>query len=88
MKQLPQKTSLSDKSRYNDQESTDSKMLFENLEWLTTKEAAYYLRRSVNAIHILVSRGKIRSRKFQRRLYFKKNELDYLIETSSAMGGF
>lgn len=66
--------------------------LFENkLEWLSTAEAATYLRKvspkgipSVNAIHKLVSQGKVRRRKFSGRLYFKRKELDYLIETSEA----
>lgn len=64
-------------------------LLFENSEWLTTAEAATYLRKfcpsgvpSVNAIHKLVSRGTIRRRKFAGRLYFKRKELDYLIECS------
>jgi excisionase family DNA binding protein len=64
-----------------------SSMLFNNLIWLTTKEAAVYLRRSVNSIHTLVSRRKLRARKFSNRLYFKKKELDYLIETSQHKGG-
>ena len=64
-----------------------SALLFNNLIWLTTKEAAVYLRRSVNAIHTLVSRRKLRARKFSNRLYFKKEELDYLIETSQLKGG-
>lgn len=76
------------KKEYNQDERSNAQPLFENLEWLTTKETAFYLRRTVNAIHILVSRGKIRTRKFQRRLYFKKSELEYLIETSSSLGGF
>ena len=57
-------------------------LLFNNLIWLTTKEAAVYLRRSVDAIHTLVSRRQLRARKFRNRLYFKREELDYLIETS------
>ena len=56
--------------------------LFENLIWLTTKDAAEYLGKTVNAIHLLVARKKIRARKFRNRLYFKRTELDYLIETS------
>lgn len=63
-----------------------SAMLFDNLIWLTTKETAVYLRKSVNAIHTLVSRRKLRARKFSNRLYFKKEELDYLIETSQFKG--
>jgi hypothetical protein len=61
-------------------------MLFDNLYWLTTKETAVYLRRSVNAIHTLVSRKYLRPRKFANRLYFKKDELDYLLETSIKRG--
>jgi hypothetical protein len=71
------------------QPAKDSGQLFENLEWLTTKEVAIYLRKisdfgdpSTNAIHKLVSKGKVRRRKFAGRLYFKKRELDYLVESS------
>lgn len=62
-------------------------LLFENLIWLTTKEAAVYLRKSVNAIHLLVNRKQLRARKFNNRLYFKKKELDYVLETSQSSGG-
>ena len=64
-----------------------SPTLFDNLIWLTTKEAATYLRKSVNAIHVLVYRGQIKARKFSNKLYFKKDELDYLLETSRHKGG-
>lgn len=63
-------------------------LFFENLVWLTTEEAARYLRKSTNAIRILVHKKILRARKFQRRLYFKKSELDELIETSQPLGGF
>lgn len=63
-------------------DSTESDLFFNNLIWLTTKETAVYLRKSVNAIHTLVSRKYLMPRKFARRLYFKKEELDYLLETS------
>lgn len=63
-------------------------MFFNNLVWLTTKEAALYLRKSVNSIHLLVSRRQLRARKFRNRLYFKKVELEHLIETSKFTGGF
>ncbi len=61
--------------------------IFENLTWLTTKETAFYLRKTVNAIHILVNRRKLKARKFGNRLYFKKSELNFLIETSFLKGG-
>ena len=72
---------------YHIEEEKKPQMLFNNLIWLTTKEAAAYLRKSVNAIHTLVSRKRIRARKFTNRLYFKKDELDFLIETSQFKGG-
>ncbi|MBT3586699.1 MAG: helix-turn-helix domain-containing protein [Halobacteriovoraceae bacterium] len=62
--------------------NTQDNLLFHNLIWLTTKEAAIYLRKSVCAVHHLVSKGKIKSRKFANRLYFKREELDYLIDSS------
>ena len=61
----------------------DSDLLFDNLVWLTTEEAAQYLRKSANAVRILVHRGILRARKFRRRLYFRKDELCALIETSA-----
>ena len=68
-----------------------SNLFFENLEWLSTAEAAVYLRKfspnglpSVNAVHKLVSQGKIKRRKFSGKLFFKRKELAYLIECSQA----
>lgn len=60
---------------------------FENLHWLTTEEAAQYLRKSVNAIRILVCKKILRARKFRRRLYFRKCELDAAIEASALERG-
>ena len=54
----------------------------DSLAWLDTKEAAKYLRKSSNAIRIMVFRGYIRPRKFRRRLYFRRLELDQLLESS------
>ncbi len=71
----------------SDKMKKTSELIFDNLIWLTTKEAAVYLRKSVNSIHTLVSRKKLRARKFSNRLYFNKKELDYLIETSQLRGG-
>ena len=72
---------------YSSNETLRVSLLFDNLIWLTTREAAVYLRKSVNAIHLLVNRRQIKARKFQNRLYFKKKELDYLLETSNISGG-
>lgn len=61
--------------------------LFENSTWLTTIEAAIYLRKftqegkpSVGAIRTAVCRGQIKVRKWRRRLYFNKAELDLMLE--------
>lgn len=62
-----------------DQESFDPTL--ERLTWLTTKEAAFYLRKTANALQIMVNRGYIRPRRFRRRLYFRKIELDRLLES-------
>ena len=59
-----------------------SELIFENLEWLTTAEAAHYLRKSKDAIRQMVCRGQLRARKFHRRLYFRKVELDQTLDIS------
>ncbi len=60
--------------------------LFENLVWMTSEEAARYLRKTVGALRTAVCRGQIRARKWRRRLYFKKFELDVLLESSLNKG--
>jgi len=59
-----------------------SPALFENLIWLTTEEAARLLRKSSHALRQLVYKGKVCPRKFAGRLYFKRTELNELIDTS------
>lgn len=56
--------------------------IFDNLIWMTSAEAAIYLRKSVGAIRTAVSRGQLSCHKWRRRLYFKKSELDRLLENS------
>ncbi len=62
-------------------------VFFENLEWMTSREAAQYLRKSAGALRVMVCRGQIPTRKFFCRLYFRKTELDCLLESSSQKGG-
>lgn len=62
--------------------SNDSAVLFNNRIWLSTDEAAQYLGKTKNAIWILLCRGLLIKRKWRRRLYFKRAELDRLLETS------
>lgn len=69
-------------SRYNLGEHDYAHPLFDNLIWLTTEEAACYIRKTSNALRIAVFKGHIHARKFRRRLYFRKDELDALIDTS------
>lgn len=68
--------------------STDqhSENNFDRMVWMTTKEAAQYLRKTELALRAMLHRGYIRPRKFHRRLYFKRAELDRVLETSHAMG--
>lgn len=54
----------------------------ERLEWLNSEEAARYLRKTLNALHIMVRRGYVKPRKFRRRLYFRRIELERLLESS------
>ena len=67
-------------------EENSSALLFDNLVWMTSEEAATYLRKSVGAIHTAVNRGQLHARKWRRRLYFKKSELDRLLENSQQIG--
>ncbi len=56
--------------------------LFDNLIWVTTEEAAEFLRKSSHALRQMVYAGKLRPRKVHGRLYFKKGDLEALIESS------
>lgn len=75
-------TDLMNGIEYNGKEQQRAQMIFENSIWLSTEEAARFLRRSSHALRQLVYKGKIVSRKFAGRLYFKRNELNELIDTS------
>ena len=66
---------------------TPENVIFDNLVWLNSAEAALYLRRSVDAIRIAVGRGQLKAHKWRRRLMFKKSDLERLMETSPTKGG-
>ena len=55
--------------------------IFDNLKWITVKEAAFYLRRSTGAVKNLIYRGKIRVRKWAGRVYINRKELDSAIQS-------
>ncbi|MGE4234145.1 MAG: helix-turn-helix domain-containing protein [Bacteriovoracia bacterium] len=61
-------------------------LFFDNLVWMSSADAAQYLRKTVGALRVMVCRGQIQARKFRRRLYFKKIELDRLLENSELKG--
>ncbi len=62
-------------------------VIFDNLVWMTSAEAAQYLRKSVGALRTAVCRKQITARKWRRRLYFKRLELDRLLDSSEWKGG-
>ena len=55
----------------------------ENVRWLTTSEAARYLRVSISSIKMMIYRGQIRVHKLGKRNRFLADELDRLITPSS-----
>lgn len=55
---------------------------FDNLTWLDCSEVVMYLRKTANAVSIMVHKGYLKPRKFRRRLYFRRLELDRLLESS------
>jgi len=61
--------------------------LFENLTWLTSSEAAFYLRLpSVGALRVLVFKRRLPFYRMGRNLRFKKAELDRLLDHSKNGG--
>jgi excisionase family DNA binding protein len=69
-------------SRAVEDSSESSTLLFNNLIWLTTEEAARFLRKSNHALRQMLYKDRISARKLHGRLYFKKSELHELIDTS------
>lgn len=70
------------------QDGLEDGLFFDNLVWLNSEEAARYLRKTVAAIRTAVCRGQIKARKWRRRLYFKRRDLEALIEHSERKGAF
>ena len=67
----------------------NSGSVFEKLVWLTSKEAAEYLRKSIGALRVHVHRGHIQTRRWHRRLYFRKVDLDRMLMAQNlSQGGF
>ena len=73
---------FSNQNGYNQGEYSNAHLLFENLDWLTTDDAARFLRKTTHALRQMTYKKVIRARKLGGRLYFKKSELDQLLDTS------
>ena len=56
-----------------------SAQLFDKLKWMTSKEAAFYLRVSVGELRNMVYRNQIRSYKLSNRLRFLRSDLDRVL---------
>ncbi len=67
---------------------SEEESFFDKLVWMNSEEAACYLRMTVGALRVAVCRRQIRFRKWRRRLYFKKAELQHMLETSLLKGGY
>lgn len=78
----PQGAYMLEQKSYNLGEQLSARTLFDNLIWLTTDEAAQFLRKSSHALRQMTYKGKIKPRKFGGRLYFKRTELNDLVDTS------
>jgi len=54
--------------------------LFDKIKWMTSKEAAFFLRTSVGQIRNLVWRGKLRAYHYGSRLRFLRSDVDNLMK--------
>ena len=60
-------------------EDLSSAVLFDKLKWMTSKEAAFYIRVSVGQLRNMVWRGQVKSYRIQNRLRFLRSDLDRLV---------
>lgn len=61
--------------------------LFNNLEWMDSKEASEYLRTTIGSLRNMVYRGQLPAKKLGNRLRFKKSDLEHLLDNSDAIKG-
>lgn len=62
----------------------ESSVLFENLKWLTSREAVEYLRLpSLGALRQLVYRRRVPFTKLGKNLRFNREDLDQFLESSA-----
>lgn len=67
----------------NDPNEFSRELILDKLTWLSSKDAGVYLGKSANAIRIMVHRGHLRPRRLGGRMYFRRTEIDRLIEFST-----
>lgn len=58
--------------------------LFNNLEWMDSREASEYLRTTIGSLRNMVYRGQLPAKKLGNRLRFKKSDLDFLLNNSDS----
>lgn len=63
-------------------EDQNSELFFDKLKWITTKEAALYLRVSVGQIRNMVWRGQLVSYRMNNRLRFLRSDIDKVVKPS------
>ncbi|MCB0308781.1 MAG: M48 family metalloprotease [Bdellovibrionales bacterium] len=59
------------------------RQLFDKLKWMTTQEAAFYLRVSVGQVRNMVWRRQVKVYRLQNRLRFLRSDLDALLKPST-----
>lgn len=64
---------------FENKKASEQKTSPEDVRWLTTCEAAQYLRVSVSSIKAMIYRGRVRPYKLGRHNRFRRDELDLLI---------
>ena len=68
----------------NKVDECSSALLFDKLKWMTSKEAAFYIRVSVGQIRNMVWRGQVKAFRVQNRLRFLRTDLDKLLTSQGA----
>ena len=59
-----------------------SDVLFDKLKWMTSKEAAFYVRVSVGQLRNMVWRGQLKAYHLGSRLKFLRTDMDRLLKPS------
>ncbi len=67
----------------NNTHPADADAFFDKLKWMTSKEAAAYIRVSVGQLRNMVWRGQLHAHHLRSRLRFLRSDLDHLLLRSS-----